>query len=206
MSALPRSRRATYADLEAVPPHLVAEIVEGSLITHPRPAPKHAVASSALGITIGSPFDRGRDGPGGWIILDEPELHLGDDVVVPDLAGWRRERMPVLPDTAYFETAPDWICEVVSPSTEAYDRGVKRAVYAKAGVVHFWILDPRAEILETFSLRDGGWFLTGTFSGTDHVSVAPFDAISFPLAELWPFSQPTGPVEASASADTTTDT
>ncbi|GGD89229.1 hypothetical protein GCM10011390_05010 [Aureimonas endophytica] len=206
MSALSRARPATYADLERVPPHLVAEILHGSLVTHPRPAPKHVRASSALGMTIGAPFDRGRGGPGGWLILDEPELHLGTDVVVPDLAGWRRERMPVLPETAYFATVPDWICEVVSPSTEAYDRGVKREIYAGAGLPYLWLLDPRAELLETFERRDGGWLLTGTYTGLDAVAAPPFDAISFPLAELWPFSQTAEPAAGTAPATSATET
>ncbi|HTN89597.1 MAG TPA: Uma2 family endonuclease, partial [Sorangium sp.] len=123
-----KTRRATYADVEAVPPNKVAELIGGVLHVMPRPAPRHANASSVLGIEIGGPFQRGRGGPGGWWILDEPELRFPDpaapgevDAVVPDIAGWRRERMPELPETAYFPLAPDWICEVLSPSTERVD-------------------------------------------------------------------------------------
>ncbi|MEX6507796.1 Uma2 family endonuclease [Jiella sp. M17.18] len=189
--ALPRRERvaATYADLEAVPSHLVAEILDGELVTHPRPAPKHAAAASCLGAELVDAFGRGRSGPGGWIILDEPELHLGSDVVVPDIAGWRRERLPTLPETAFIAVAPDWVCEVVSPSTERYDRGEKRLIYADAGVRHMWLLDPRAELLETFALVDGNWMVGTTMSGSDPVSAPPFDAISFPLSVLWPFGQ-----------------
>lgn len=183
-------REATYADLEAVPPHLVAELIDGGLVTHPRPAPKHAIAASALGMEIGDAFQRGRrGGPGCWLIVDEPELHLpGGNVVVPDLAGWRRERLTALPDKAFFETAPDWVCEILSPSTESYDRGPKRRIYATAGVCFLWMLDPRSEILETFVLREGAWLLGGTFSGADAVSAAPFEAIAIALEDLWPLS------------------
>jgi Uma2 family endonuclease len=130
----PRARPATYDDLIEVPDHLVAEIIDGELHTTPRPAPRYADASSGLGGALRGPFDRGRGGPGGWRILDEPELHLGPDVLVPDLAGWRRERLPALPDEAYFTLAPDWVCEVLSPSTMALDRTRKLAVYVREQV------------------------------------------------------------------------
>src|SRR4051794_3183909 len=104
-------RRATYGDLEAVPPHPVAEIVDGELLTHPRPSPRHGFASSALGARLTDSFQFNGNGPGGWIFINEPELHLGPQVVVPDIGGWRRERLTVVPDTNYFELAPDWICE-----------------------------------------------------------------------------------------------
>ena len=192
-------RHATDADLEAVPPHLVAEIIAGELVTHPRPMPKHAVAAQALGAELGNPFQRGRSGPGGRIFMTEPELHLGADVVVPDIAAWRRERLPRLPETAFMESPPDWACEVVSPSTETYDRGPKRRIYAAAGGPFFWILDPRAELLETFALREGEWVLTGTFGNDDEVAAKPFEAISFPLSILWPFDRP----KADETADKT---
>jgi len=119
-------RNATYDDLLALPAHTIGQILFGVLHAHPRPAPKHAQASSTLGEVLGPPFKRGRGGPGGWLILDEPELHLGPHVIVPDLAGWRRERMPEMPvDKAHFEMAPDWVCEVLSVSTAPLDRGDK---------------------------------------------------------------------------------
>ena len=128
--ALARRGRATYQDVLDAPAHQVAEIVAGTLYTHPRPAPVHTIASSVLGGELNPPFHRGRGGPGGWWILDEPELHLGEDVLVPDLAGWRRERMPDRPDTPYFTLAPEWVCEVLSPSTRRVDLQEKRPVYA----------------------------------------------------------------------------
>lgn len=180
---------ATYADLEKVPPHLVAEILGGHLVTHPRPAPRHARASSRLGALLGSAFDFGDGGPGGWVILDEPELHLGAEVAVPDLAGWRIERMPELPDTTFFALAPDWVCEVVSPSTERYDRGPKRDIYARHGIRHLWLLDPVAQLLETFELRDGSWVVLATHTamteGSQMVAVPPFDAVPINLQRLW---------------------
>ncbi len=115
---------ATYEDLFDLPENLVGEIIYGQLITHPRPAPKHAVTSSAIGDELVSPFQKGRGGPGGWWILDEPELHLRPHILVPDLAGWRRERLPVIPDTAFFTLPPDWVCEVLSPGTARTDRAL----------------------------------------------------------------------------------
>jgi Uma2 family endonuclease len=185
--AKPAQRSATYEDLLKVPEHLVAEILFGTLVTHPRPAPPHAVAGSALGSVLGGPFQLGRGGPGGWIFMDEPELHLGAHVVVPDLAAWRRERLPTLPDTAWIDIAPNWVCEVLSPSTERYDRGEKRQIYAEAGVRHVWHIDPVLRILEVFELRDGKWLLLGTFSDDAQVAAAPFAEAAFSLGLLWPF-------------------
>ncbi|MYG53412.1 MAG: Uma2 family endonuclease [Rhodospirillaceae bacterium] len=179
-------RRATYQDVIDAPAHMVAEVVEGALYTHPRPAPLHALASSSLGVELGSPFQKGRGGPGGWWIIDEPELHLGEDILVPDLAGWRRERMPDFPDTAFVTLAPDWVCEVLSPSTRDLDRHGKRPVYAREGVAHLWFIDPVARDLEAFELRDGEWVLIATARNDDPVSIPPFEAISFPLNALWP--------------------
>lgn len=176
---------ATYDDLLQVPENLVAEILHGQLITHPRPAPRHARASSTLGGTLVNPFDLGHGGPGGWWVLDEPELHLGAQVVVPDLAGWRRERLPVLPETAWFELAPDWICEVLSPSTARVDRVVKLPIYATAGVRHVWLIDPDLRTLEAYENHDGRWLLLAALQHDNPVQIAPFDAIRFALNALW---------------------
>ena len=180
------TRRATYQDVLDAPPHQVAEIVDRTLYTHPRPAPPHAVASSVLGGELGPPFHRGHGGPGGWWILDEPELHLGEDIVVPNLAGWRRERMAELPDTAYFTLAPDWVCEVLSASTRRLDLHEKRPVYAREGVGHLWLIDPTDRTLEASELHDGQWLLIASAKDGEPVSVRPFDAITFSLGDLWP--------------------
>jgi len=182
-------KSASYEDLLSVPETLVAEIIYGVLHTHPRPAPKHARASSSLGFEIGSPFDRGSGGPGGWWIIDEPECHLGEDIFVPDLAGWRKENMPELPETAWFETVPDWVCEVLSPSTARLDRAEKMPLYAHYGVKHIWLIDPELKTLEAyknnFKSNKGQWTLLTTLDNDKPVSVEPFDAISFPLDSLW---------------------
>ena len=182
---VPAKRRATYEDLLAVPEHLVAEIINGVLITHPRPASLHARAATSLGGELHGPFDRGRGGPGGWILLDEPELHLHGDILVPDLAGWRRARMPELPDASAFELAPDWICEVLSPSTEAIDRAEKLPIYAREFVSYAWLVDPVAQTLESFRLEAGHWLLLGTWRNDACVRVEPFDSFELDLASLW---------------------
>ena len=181
----PAKRRATYEDLLAAPENVVAEIVDGVLITQPRPASLHARASSRLGIELGGPFDRAKGGPGGWILLDEPELHLHGDVLVPDLAGWRRERMPELPDAAVFELSPDWACEVLSPSTAATDRAEKMPIYARERVGHVWLVDPIARTLEAFRLEGRGWYLLGTWRDDAILRVEPFEVFDLELAGLW---------------------
>ncbi|MGA0593523.1 Uma2 family endonuclease [Enterovirga sp. CN4-39] len=188
--AQPASRQATYADLEAVPEHLVAEIIDGVLETHPRPRPRHGAAANALATELTGPFQRGRGGPGGWLFIPEPELHLGGQIVVPDIGGWRRERLTIEPETAFIEVAPDWVCEILSPSTARLDRGAKRRIYAEAGISHLWLLDPVAGELEAFELRDRRWVLLGTIQRGDTVSTAPFEAASFALDDLFPFDKP----------------
>ena len=180
------SPRATYQDVLDAPAHCVAEVVDGTLHTQPRPAMPQALASSQLGAEIGGAFGRSRDGPGGRWIIDEPELHLGEDILVPDLAGWRRERMPVYPDTAYVTLAPDWVCEVLSASTRRLDLHDKRPVYAREGVAHLWLVDPADRTLEAFELREGQWVLIATAKDDDPVSIPPFEAITFGLDALWP--------------------
>jgi Uma2 family endonuclease len=189
----PARRKATYSDLEKVPPHLVAEIIDGALVTHPRPMPRHAVAAASLGDELLSPFQKGRDGPGGWIFMVEPELHFGLDVVVPDIAGWRRENLPKLPETAFIDVAPDWTCEVLSPSTEFFDRGAKRDIYARAGISYLWLINSTSQQLEASQLVVGHWMLQATIVGASDVRIPPFDAISFSLAALWPYDEPIDP-------------
>ncbi len=185
-------KRATYEDVLNAPENKVAEILDGELVLSPRPGPRHGVAASSLGFALGNPFHRGHGGPGGWWILDEPELHLGAQVVVPDLAGWRRERLPSIPDAAFFSLAPDWVCEVLSPSTERIDRGRKLRIDAEAGVAHAWLVNPIERTLEVLRLRDGAWTIVAVHSGDDRVRAEPFDAIELELGALWaePGTQP----------------
>lgn len=178
-------RLATYEDILALPPHIVGEIVNGRLVTHPRPAPRHAYASSSLGSWIGGAFGFGGGGPGGWFILDEPELHLAGHVLVPDLAGWRRERLPRLPETAWFECVPDWVCEVLSPSTARDDRAEKLPLYARLGVQHAWLIDPDTRVLEAYEHQAGRWLLAQTCAGEGRVAIPPFEAVEWALGVLW---------------------
>src|SRR5258706_8428177 len=183
--ASPVKRRATYQDLLLVPSHRVAEILDGDLHVSPRPTSRHALASSGLGSQLWAPFHHGRGGPGGWWILDEPELHLGEDVLVPDLAGWRRERMPEFPDIPAFALAPDWACEVVSPGTERLDRAKKMPVYARESIRHLWLVNPAAPTLEVYRLAEGRWLLLATHEGAARVYAEPFGEVELDLAPLW---------------------
>jgi hypothetical protein len=176
---------ARYEELIALPENQVGEIVGGVLYASPRPAVPHAVAGSSLGGTLIPPFHFGDGGPGGWWILDEPELHFGEDVLVPDLAGWRRERMPGPPASAFIELPPDWLSEVLSPSTARLDRTKKLPVYARAGVSHVWLIDPLAKTLEVLRLESGRWMVEGLFGGNDVVRAAPFEVAAVKLSRLW---------------------
>lgn len=176
---------ATYADLEALPENMVGQIVDGELWASPRPASDHALVASVLDGDLSGPFQRGRGGPGGWWILFEPELHFGKHVLVPDLAGWRRTRMPALPRAPFFTLAPDWICEVLSPSTAGLDRVKKLAIYAREGVTHAWLIDPQAKTLEVFRREGPTWLLLSAHAGDERVRAEPFDAIELELCALW---------------------
>lgn len=179
-------KRATYDDVLNAPEHFVAEVFGGELRLHPRPAKPHTAAASALGEELGPPFKRGRGGPGGWVILDEPELHLGEDILVPDLAGWRRERMPAIDASLpYFIERPDWACEITSPGREKFDRTDKLGIYAREAVPWAWIINPLTRTLEVFALRDGEWLRRGAWRDQARVRAEPFDAIELDLAVLW---------------------
>ena len=188
-------RYATYEDLEEAPDTMVAELIEGDLIVSPRPAVPHARSATALGWAIFGDFD-GQSGaggkPGGWWVLFEPELHLGRNVLVPDVAAWRREHMPALPDAAAFTQAPDWVCEVVSPTTGAVDRGRKMTLYARAGVSHLWIVDPMLRTLEVYRLEGGRWIVASAHGGSDPVVAEPFEAVALDAGRWWLEPSPDG--------------
>jgi Uma2 family endonuclease len=189
--ATPAKRKATYQDVLDAPEHLVAEVVNGDLYLTPRPASRHARATSVLGAELVTRFDCGS--PGGWIILDEPELHLDPDIVVPDIAGWRIERLPQIPDTAFLTLAPDWICEALSPSTEWLDRTRKLELYARAGIGHAWLVDARTRIVEVRRRHGAQWLVVATFDGAGAVRAEPFDAIEIDLSALWSNMMPPTP-------------
>lgn len=176
---------ATYEDLVGVPDNMIGEIVHGTLVTQPRPDSLHAWVATVLNEELGGPFRRGHAGPGQWMLLFEPELHLGADVLVPDMAGWRRERLPEMPEASFFTLVPDWVTEVVSPFTAAHDRVDKAGIYAREAVSFFWLIDPVARTLETHVLEDARWVRTGAWKCDAKVRAVPFDAVELELGELW---------------------
>lgn len=176
---------ATYAELEALPPNQVGEIVAGRLYASPRPPPRQAYAVMQLLGELHRPFHRGLGGPGGWLLLFAPELHLGGDVLVPDLVGWRRERMPKLPDVVGLTMAPDWLCEVLYPSTAGLDRARKLVAYAREGVKHVWLVDPLQRTLEVFRLEGQHYLLLATHLEDETVQAEPFEALALELRVLW---------------------
>jgi Uma2 family endonuclease len=183
----PAKRPATYADLEALPEHVIGELIGGELIVSPRPAGLHTRIATNLTILLGDPFGFGRGGgPGGWWILFEPELHFGEDALVPDLAGWRRERLPTVDDLTYFTLAPDWVCEVLSDSTRRIDRVRKLPRHTAAGVRFVWVVDPKDKTLEVFRREESGSLtLSATFEGPAKVRAEPFDAVELDLGLLF---------------------
>jgi Uma2 family endonuclease len=188
-------RPATYDDLLAVPGHLVAEIFDGELYTTPRPAFPHAFTTGMVYRDV-APFHGaggGGRGPGGWWILFEPELHFGPEIAVPDLAGWRHERMPVFPSVAYSEVVPDWACEVASPATVRVDRVQKMNLYARVGLAHLWLVDPLAQVLEVYRLETRRFVVAGTFGTRDKVRAEPFTDLEIDLAVWWPPLAESGP-------------
>src|SRR3954454_20236745 len=184
-------RPASYRDLKAVSENLVAEIIEGALETHPRPRPRHARAASRLLAELMNKFECGLDRAESWVFIKEPELHLERHVVVPDLAGWRAERLAAEPEDSFIDIAPDWVCEIITPSTARLDRGPKRRIYAEAASVgHLWLLEPWDGTLEAFAVSGRQWLLLNTVQRGEEVRVAPFDAASFPLNDLLSFDAP----------------
>lgn len=180
-------KRATYEEVLRAPEHLVAEVIDGDLYLNPRPGLQHAEAASVLFGDLQSPFGRGRGGPGGWILLMEPELHVGNEpaILVPDLVGWRRERLPSIPAAPFLTLAPDWICEVISPSTGRLDRAKKLPLFVTEGVRHAWIVDPIQHTLEVLRNESGRWLLLATYADDARVRAEPFEAIELELGALW---------------------
>ena len=181
----PVKKRATYEDLYGIPENMTGEIIDGELTVTPRPARRHVEAAASLGGELVPPYRFGRGGPGGWIILGEPELHLGVDILVPDLAGWRKERLSTLPEEHRFTVPPDWVCEILSPQTARNDRIRKMRIFAQHEVQYAWLIDPILKTLEVFGLESGRWFLLDAFAENDKVRAEPFQEIEIDLTNLW---------------------
>lgn len=191
--ALQKSKTVSYDDILKLPENMVGEIVGGELFVSPRPSSKHALAAARLTgklePTFGGGGDKPGEGPGGWWIICEPEIHVGnrpnEEIYVPDLAGWRKERMPEYPDVAYFEIVPDWVCEILSPSNMRLDRTKKVPQYASLGVKNLWLINPRDKTLEVLRLENEKWVLLSSHIEADKVTAEPFQAMQFDLGSLW---------------------
>lgn len=182
----PAETRATYQDLYSIPDNMTGEIIGGKLIVTPRPSRKHGYATSSLGVRLAHPYQFGEGGgPGGWVFIDDPEIALDEDILVPDIAGWKRERFPVEEGHNWISAVPDWVCEVLSPSTARTDKTVKMPVYARSGVPHLWLVDPLARTLDVFRLLEGSWVVAGLYEGNDKVRAEPFQAVEIDLGLLW---------------------
>ena len=190
MREIVRKPNATYQDVLDAPETVIAEIISGELRLSPRPGGAATAVASSLCHELGPPFQRGRGGPGGWLIFFEPELYIGDEIVVPDVAGWRRERLAVAPAGAFFAVPPAWICEVLSRSTERMDRREKMPLYASFGVPYAWIIHPRRRTLEAYRLENGAWRAAGVYQEPERARIEPFGAIELELALLWADAPP----------------
>ncbi len=181
----PVEKKAVYEDLYSIPEDMTGEIISGELIVTPRPSRKHVYATSRLDKEIGNPYELGRGGPGGWVILVEPEVKLGENTLVPDLAGWKKERFPVKEPHNWISVAPDWVCEMLSPGSWRVDRIDKMPIYAQYGVSYLWLADPVNQTLEVFRLQDGEWVVAGLHKGNAKIRAVPFVEIEINLSDLW---------------------
>ena len=184
--SMPIKKKAVYDDLFDLPENMTGEIIRGELHAYPRPHLRHGRVSTRLSIRVGSPYDFGEGGgPGGWVIIIEPEIMLGENLLVPDLAGWKKERLPKLPKKNWTSVAPDWVCEILSPHTRSHDRIRKMPVYGEYGVKHAWLVDPVDRTLEAFRLENGRWVVIGSYGENDLVRAEPFEEAEINLADLW---------------------
>jgi Uma2 family endonuclease len=188
MAAKPASKLATYSDLLAVPAEVRAEVLAGEILTTPAPLPRHSKAQGAARRFLGGPFDDddGHGGPGGWWIFVEVDVRLGaHDIVRPDLSGWRRDRLLKPGTTRPIDVVPDWVCEVVSPSTAALDRVTKRNLYARIGIRHYWLIDPDARVLEALALSEGSWLEVGVYDDSASARIPTFEAVELEVGRLF---------------------
>lgn len=178
-------KKASYEDLFTIPENMTGEIVDGELIVSPRPSRKNIYAASTLGSELGPAYHTGKTGPGGWVILIEPEVGLGEDILVPDLAGWRRERLSVSEEHNWISVRPDWVCEVISPGSIRTDRVKKMRVYAGHGVPHLWFIDPIGKTLEVYRFQSGNFIVAGIYAENEKVRAEPFPEVEIDLSNLW---------------------
>lgn len=178
-------RPATLLDLDNLPEDVFGEIIDGELQVHPRPDEPHAKAAFELTLTLGNAFHRGITGPGGWVLRAEPRILFGAQTTLsPDLAGWRQERYAAL-RKGPLQITPDWVCEILSPSTARYDRVHKLPIYARNGVQHAWVIDPVLRTLDVLRLESGSWVIVGIHERNDKVRAEPFGEIEIDLTQIW---------------------
>jgi Uma2 family endonuclease len=184
----PSMKPPTLADLDALPPGIVGEIIEGVLYTMTKPRMRHQRTATRIGGKLSDPFDAGPGGPGGWWIVNEPGIELPNDTkeISPDVAGWRRERMPEMPGDEPIRVVPDWLCEILSPTTRRHDLLRKQPYYAKVGVPFMWLIDLDARVLTAYRLEGTAWLTVGTYSEETEARIAPFDAVPLNVASWWP--------------------
>jgi len=182
----PARKRAVYEDLFDIPENLTGEIIDGELIVTPRPSRKHSLTATVLGSRLTPPYYFGEGGgPGGWIILDEPEIGFGENILVPDLAGWKRERFPMEEPHNWISVAPDWVCEILSPSTAQTDRTEKMPIYSRHHVSYAWLIDPILKTLEVYRFEPGIWIGIGAYAKSAKVRAEPFPELELDLGLLW---------------------
>jgi Uma2 family endonuclease len=183
----PSPSAPTLADLDALPPGIVGEIINGVLYTMTKPRMRHQRTSTGIGGDLRVPFDLGRGGPGGWWIVAEPGIELPNTPEIsPDVAGWRRERMPEMPGDEPIRVVPDWVCEILSKTTQRHDLLVKLPYYAEVGVAHAWTVDLEARVLTAHRLESRHWVTIGTYSNETEARIVPFDAVPLNVADWWP--------------------
>lgn len=182
-------RLATFADMATLEAEgRCIELVGGGIVDKASPSAAHADAQGALAALLRPRFHRqdGDEPPGGWWILPEVDIAFGlHDVLRPDVAGWRRARVPVRPSSYPVDVSPDWVCEVLSPSTAHRDLGVKREIYHRHEVAHYWVVDVEKQILLVYRREPAGYTLVLSAGPGERVRAEPFDACSLDMDELF---------------------
>jgi Uma2 family endonuclease len=188
MSLAAKKAPATIDDLLAIPEaERFHEIIGGELVRKAMPSIRHGGAQAGLLGRLGGPYNRRPGGPrpGGWRFATETEIRFDDsEIYRPDVAGWRRERLPELPDEFPLTVRPDWVCEIVSPSNVRNDVVKKMLTYQRSGVPHYWVIDPIAEALIVYRWTDSGYLLVQSAQGEERVRAEPFDAVSLSVHGL----------------------